>query len=166
MKTNISKLSIAILFSILLLMQSHGNPEKHEKIVASISQILHAENSIGDNTTLILTIHSPNRLRGFQFLIVTNSNDRAATRQKFPVGSLQMLDLPSKTVKELEEQIDAHRSVEKTLDKGIHPTQISQAFLLPSVHLPEVSASLAEFIVGFRTAEQDSAEQSATTPGS
>ena len=159
MQTNIVTLPLAFLFSIFLMASSHGNPEKNEKVIASVTQVMHQNNSVGDKVRLLLTLHEPSRLGGFKFLVVTESSDRVKTRQGFPVGSLQMLALPSKTVKELEAQIEAHESVEKTLDKGVHPARISQAFLLPSVRLSEVSASLVEIFIDMETVEKSGVPQ-------
>ena len=155
MQPNILTLPIAIVFSVFLLGASYGTSEKREKVVVSVTRVMHQKNSIGDKVTLSVTIHAPARLGGFQFLIETDSKDRVVTRKKYPTGSLQILELPVKTMKELEDQIEARISVEKTLDRGIDPRSISQAFVMPSVRMSELPKSMVECVVATQSDEQD-----------
>ena len=149
-------------FFTMLADFSYADAEREEKIVASITRVVHPKNGIADTVSIQMTIHSPSRLGGFQFIVVTESTERAKIRAKFPTGSLQTLGLPANTLKELEAQIDAHIAVEKTLDKGIDPMVISQIFLLPSVSLLELSPKPVAFSLNIEQAEQGSAHQSTT----
>lgn len=148
-------LLIASLF-LTLTRRSIAEEKTEEKLVASVTGIVHAKHSIADTVTLRMTIHAPGRFGGFHFEIVTDSTDRAAIRTEFPAGSLLMLDFPVKIMRELEGQIKAHASVEKTLDAGIDPMMISQAFLVPSVSISELSTKLVTVTMN-KQAEQDAA---------
>ena len=133
---------------------SYADVESQEKILASVTKVVHPENTANETVTLWMTIHSPSRFGGFQFIVVTDSTDRTKIRAEFPTGSLQTLELPANIVKKLEEQIDAHLSIEKTLDSGINPMRISQAFLMPSVKISELPSRPIGFRINIKQIEQ------------
>jgi hypothetical protein len=165
MKTNTIAISliVASLFFTLHCL-SYADAERKEKIVASVTKVVHPKNAIADTVTLWMTIHAPSRFGGFTFMVVTESRDRARIRADFPAGSLQTLELPAKTIMELEAQIDAEISVQKTLDTGIDPMKISQAYVVPSVKIGELPTRPVAFTVSTEQSEQPGAGQPATKP--
>ena len=155
MEVHFNPLFLVTLFSAVLLTSSFASAESDENVVASITWIEHQQNALSGTVTLSVTIHAPIRLAGFQFLIVTDSAERSVIRKKYPIGSLQMLALPSKTVEELESQIEGRSAVEESLDTGIDPRVISQGFLMPSVALAELPKGLVKFVVDAKSILQD-----------
>jgi hypothetical protein len=140
---NLKSISIPILAACVTFLTtsiSFGDPKPEEKIVVSITMIYHQKISRTDSVTIQMTIHVPTRLAGSQFTIVTDSTDRAEVRKEFPVGSLQSVELPGQLVKKFEADIKAHASVESSLDAGVDPMMISQAFEVPSVAMAELPA--------------------------
>ena len=107
-----------------------------------------------------MTIHVPDRLRGLRVLITTESRDRAKIRANLSVGSLQRLELPEKTMKELEDQIPAKASIEKTLDEGLSP--VSQLVWAPSVRITDLARSPVAYRANTEQAEQSASGQPAT----
>lgn len=99
-------------------------------------------------------------------MVATESTNRAKIRADFPVGSLQILELPSKAMKKLEDQVDPHLAVEKTLDTGMDPVMISQGFMVPSVKIADLPKRPVAYSVNTEQAEQGGGGQPATRPES
>ena len=129
-----------LLFLFLFLLPSHSfaDTERKELIVALVTRVDAPQPKRSVTVTLTMIIHSPDRFAGSQFMLVTESEDRSKIRAEFPIGSLQAMELPAKTVKELEEQIDARISVDRQLDQGINPLMISQLIFAPTVKFVEL----------------------------
>ncbi len=164
-KSVLTSLLIILLVSLLPSPSLAGIGGK-EKIVALVTRIDAPQKGRADAVTLWMTIHAPNRFRGFQFMVVTESKDRPKIRAEFPIGSLQTMELPDKTIKEFEAETEARISVEKQLDSGIDPMMISQLFRVPSVKFAELPIKPIASTVIIKQAEQPGAEQPATRPES
>lgn len=162
---SLSLLAVALLS--LLPGFSFGEAAQNEKIVASVTRIAVDNPQKGSAATfsLWMTIHVPNRLGGLGILVATDSKDRARIRADFPVGSLQILELPEKTMKELEDQVSAKASVEKALDEGIYPVTISKAFLVPpSVRITDLARIPVAYRASTEQAEKNTSGQPANRP--
>lgn len=167
MNTKTASISILIVLLLSLLPGlSVAGDERKEDIVALVTRVVAPQKGRADTVTLWMTIHRPSRFGGFQFLVTTESTDRAKIRTDFPVGSLQILALPNKTMQELEDQIDPHLAVEKTLDAGTDPMMISQSFLVPSVKIADLPKRPVAYTVNTEQGEQDGGGQPATRPES
>ena len=138
---NIKSIAVTIFTACFVLLTagiSFGDQEPKEKIVASITKVMHPKIGKTDRVTIWMTIHVPSRFAGSQFTVVTDSTDRAEVRAEFPAGSLQTLELPPQIMEKFEEDIKAHASVESSLDAGVDPMMISQGFEVPSVAIAEL----------------------------
>jgi hypothetical protein len=158
---NLSTLSLVALFCPLLSCLSFADAEPQEKILASVARVHQPRKDIHDTVTLSMTIHAPSRFGGFSFIVVTESSDRAKIRARFPIGSLQTLELPAKTILELEAQDDAQVSVERSLDAGIKPSHISAIYVVPTVAISDLTGGPVAF-----NATKEEAGQPANGPDS
>lgn len=152
-------LSLASILLGIFTGGSFADVEPSGKVLASITRIVHPNNSDADNVTISMTVHSPSRFGGLTLIMVTDSKDREKIRASFPSGSLQILELPAKTFKELEEQVAAHTSVEKTLDSGIDPARTSQTWMIPTVNLVDLLKKPTQFTPNIEEAEPGGAGQ-------
>ncbi len=151
-KTTPNSLLLVLLLSLLPCL-SFADTERKEKIVALVTRVDAPQPDRADTVTLTMIIHRPSRFGGFQLQIATESTVRAEIREDFPVGSLQIFELPNKIMKQLEDQVDSHISLEKTLDTGIDPMKISQLFLVPSVKISGLPKEPFEYAVNTGQAE-------------
>lgn len=157
--------SLSLLVVLLLSLLpgfSFGEAAQKERVVASVTRIaaLDPQKSSSAPVGIWMTIHVPHRLRGLGVLITTESRDRAKIRENLPIGSLQILELPEKTMKELEDQVPAKASIEETLDGGIFP--VSQLVWPPSVRITDLARSPVAYRANTEQAEQNASGQPAT----
>jgi hypothetical protein len=163
MNTKVAPSFLLVVFLLSLLpCLSFAGTERKEEIVALVTRVDAPQPGRADTVTLTMIIHRPSRFGGFEFLVATESTNRAKIRADFPVGSLQILELPGKTMKELEDQVDPHLSAEKTLDTGMDPARLSQFYILPSVKITDLPRRPVAYSVNTERAEQDGGGQPAT----
>jgi hypothetical protein len=142
---SISFLVVSLLLTISCL--SFADAERNDRIVALVTKVMAPPKGSADTVELWMMIHAPSRFGGFQFIVVTESIDRARIRADYPLGSLQTLEFPARTIKELEAQIQVHVCVEKQLDSGIDPAMISQGFTIPTIKFSELPIKPVKLIV-------------------
>ena len=87
-----------------------------------------------------LIVHSPSKIRGTHLILLVVEADSGPVRSRFPISSLWVLSVSEKTSAALVRQKQSLERIERQIDAGALPEEVSEGLVTPRVTAKDLLA--------------------------